>query len=332
MRYAVYGAGAIGGAIGGSLHQAGRDVVLIARGPHLDALQEGGLIFQAPAGEERLPIESVASPQEVELGPDGVVVMAMKSQDTHAALEELAQVADPRVAVVCAQNGVNNERLALRYFNRVYGVFVYVAAQHLEAGVVQLFSSSPSGVLDVGRCPASIDERARAICADLEAAGFTAHAEPLIMRWKYGKLLSNLANAVEALLGPDYPAGDLVRRTRSEALACFAAGQIDWATEEEISRRTASNEELRPIEGSPRKGGSSWQSLARGSSSIETDYLNGEIVLLGRLHGLATPANAALCQVARRMVRDRAEPGSVDPNELQQTIAFFEGDPANRPR
>jgi 2-dehydropantoate 2-reductase len=321
VRYVVYGAGAIGGTIGAKLHQAGGDVVLIARGAHLETLEKRGLTLQAPGGTERLSIESVASPQEAELGPEDVVLMTMKSQDTSAALLELARVADPRVAVVCAQNGVENERLALRYFAEAYGMFVHVLAQHLKPGLVQLFSSRPCGVLDVGCVPEGVDERASLIAADLVASGFASRAEPLIMRWKYGKLLSNLANAVEALLGPDYPGGDLVRAARSEALNCYAAAQIDFATDDEISGRIAGNEELLPVEGHARGGGSSWQSLARGSSGIETDYLNGEIVLLGRQHGVATPVNEALCDVARRMVRDHAEPGSADPNVIKQTIA-----------
>jgi 2-dehydropantoate 2-reductase len=325
MRYVVYGAGAIGGAIGGRLHQAGHDVVLIARGPHLAALQKRGLTLQAPDGEVLLSIESVESPQQVGLGPEDVVLMTMKSQDTAAALLELVQAADPRVALACAQNGVENERLALRQFAQVYGMFVYVAAQHLEPGVVQLFFSSPGGVLDIGRVPEGVDERARLIAADLTAAGFVSVAEPRIMRWKYGKLLSNLANAVEALLGPDYPGGDLVRSARSEALACYAAAQIDYATETEISERTAGNEELRPVEGRARGGGSSWQSLARGSPGIETDYLNGEVALLGRVHGVPTPVNDALCLVARRMVRNREKPDSADPDEIERMIASGSG-------
>ena len=57
-------------------------------------------------------------------------------------------------------------------------------------------------------------------------------------------------------------------------------------------------------------GGSSTQSLARGTGSIETDYLNGEIVLLGRLHGVPVPANAYFVGLSARLVRDRAKPGS----------------------
>ena len=54
----------------------------------------------------------------------------------------------------------------------------------------------------------------------------------------------------------------------------------------------------REIEGARARGGSTWQSLARGTGTIETDYLNGEIALLGRLHGVPTPVNAALQAIA----------------------------------
>ena len=67
---------------------------------------------------------------------------------------------------------------------------------------------------------------------------------------------------------------------------------------------------IRPVEGAPRFGGSSFQSLARGAGSIETDYLNGEIVLLGRMHGLPCPRTPA-SSLAARMVREGIEPGSL---------------------
>ena len=54
-----------------------------------------------------------------------------------------------------------------------------------------------------------------------------------------------------------------------------------------------------------RGGGSSWQSLARGTGAIEVDYLNGEIVWVGRCQGRDTPVNAALCELANRMARRR---------------------------
>jgi 2-dehydropantoate 2-reductase len=321
VRYVIYGAGAIGGTIGARLHQAGHRVALIARGSHLDVLRRDGLTFQTPATEEHLAIETVGSPSELEIAKDDVVLLTMKSQDTAAALGELSAAADPDVAVVCAQNGVESERVALRYHARVYGMFVWVAAQHLRPGVVQAYAAPPAlGVLDLGRAPQGGDELADEVSSDLRGAGFVSRGDREIMRWKYGKLLSNLANAVEAILGPDAPGGELVRRARAEALACYEMAGIRYASSDEISERVAGNEELGSIDGQPRGGGSTWQSLARGSAGVETAYLNGEIVLLGRLHGVPTPANQALTQIAIRMAREGARPGSGDPLQIESMI------------
>jgi 2-dehydropantoate 2-reductase len=59
-----------------------------------------------------------------------------------------------------------------------------------------------------------------------------------------------------------------------------------------------------------RGGGSSWQSLERATGSIETDYLTGEVVLRGRLHGVATPTNALLQRLANQLARERRPPGA----------------------
>ncbi len=77
---------------------------------------------------------------------------------------------------------------------------------------------------------------------------------------------------------------------------------------------------LRPIAGERRGGGSSWQSLARGTGSIEADLLNGEIVLLGRLHGIDTPVNALIQRVANDLARSRTPPGSLTEDELSAQL------------
>ena len=74
--------------------------------------------------------------------------------------------------------------------------------------------------------------------------------------------------------------------------------------------------QVRGIDGRERAGSSTWQSLARGAGAIETDYLNGEIALLGRLHGVATPVNGALCELADRVARVRGEPGQCSPQDV----------------
>jgi 2-dehydropantoate 2-reductase len=150
VRFIVYGAGAVGGIVGGRLAQHRHDVVLIARGAHAEALRRSGLTIESPSATTTVDVPVATHPSELELGPDDIVLLAMKSQDTHEALLALRAAAPASLPVVCLQNGVENERAALRLFERVYGINVMCPAGHLEPGVVQAYSSPLSGILALG--------------------------------------------------------------------------------------------------------------------------------------------------------------------------------------
>jgi 2-dehydropantoate 2-reductase len=322
MRFVVYGAGAIGGVVGGRLAQHGHDVLLIARGDHHDAIRDGGLRLTTPDEETvTLSIPVVSHPAGIDFRDDDVVLLAMKSQHTGKALSALAATAPESIAVVAVQNGVANEPAALRLFEAVYGVCVVCPALHLEPGVVEAHAAPITGILDVGRFPHGVDERSDAIAAAFAASTFESVARPDIMRWKYGKLLNNLGNAVDALCGPDPEARPLQRRAREEGAECLAAAGIDAVTPEEDAARRGDHFQWGGSAARSRPGSSSWQSLARSTGSIEADYLNGEIVLLGRIHGVPTPVNLLLQQTAARAARERLRPGSLRLDELIQMVA-----------
>ena len=139
-----------------------------------------------------------------------------------------------------------------------------------------------------------------------------------IARWKYRKLLMNLGNAVQALCAAG--GGELVRRAQQEGEACLRAVGIAFASEAEDRQRRGKLLQLQPIAGRQRPGGSTWQSLARASGSVETDFLNGEIVLLGRLHGVPTPVNALLQRLAADAARTRRPPGAASEEELLRLL------------
>jgi 2-dehydropantoate 2-reductase len=350
MRYIVIGAGAIGGTIGGSLFQGGHEVVLVARGAHLEALRKGGLRLATPLGASVLPIPAVGGSAGVSLRRDDVLILATKTQDAEALLTEWARqpvadaddspgaaggavadglartVAAQVIPVVCAQNGVASERFALRRFRHVYGLHVWLPATHLEPGAVEANGTPFAGMLQIGRYPSGIDPTAERISADLEQSRFLAPVRTDVMRWKYSKLLDNLNNAAEALCGREYTgfgaaprssdAADLYRLTRAEGTAVLDAAGLDYARPAELTELRGDRVRIEPVNGSARAGGSSWQSLTRGTGTIETDFLNGEIVLLGRLHGVPTPVNETLQRLANEAAAQRRAPGFMTPGQV----------------
>jgi 2-dehydropantoate 2-reductase len=332
VRYIIIGAGAVGGTIGGYLFQGGHDVVLVARGLHLDALRAHGLKLSTPDGTSTLAIPAAGGPGELELRDGDVLIVATKTQDATAVYGEWAWqpvrggtgTAAESLPVVCAQNGVASERLALRHFRRVYGMCVWLPATHLEPGTVQAQGTPLAGLLTVGRYPGGIDGTVREIAEDLAKSRFLAPVVSDVMRWKYGKLLSNLANAIEALCGheaahqPDQvPGADpLLSRARAEGVAVLDAAGVAYASNEESAAVRGDQVRIGPVNGARRTGGSSWQSLTRGTGTIEADFLNGEIALLGREHDVPTPVNETLQRLADQAARERKAPGSMTPAEI----------------
>lgn len=324
----ILGAGAVGGAIGGYLRRQGSEVTLLGRGEHARVMRQSGLLLATPTGTHRIEVDVAAAPAELALRPDDVLIATTKTQDTAALLDEVAALpvgsgtAAELLPVVCAQNGVENERIALRRFRRVYGICVMLPATHLEPGVVEAQGSPHPGMLDVGRYPTGVDAVAEEVAFDLTAANFLSIARADVMRWKYAKLLRNLGNALEALGGHGQDevgqgiAKELNTRANAEGREVLTAAGIDVVGDDEWKAYRRDQVQLGVIEGRTRGGGSSWQSATRGSGSIEADFLNGEIGLLGRLHGVATPVNDLLQQEANALARERREPGSVSPATL----------------
>jgi 2-dehydropantoate 2-reductase len=317
MRFVVFGAGAIGGLVGARLAQQGSDVTLVARGAHAEALRSG-LVLEAPDESVVLSIPVVTAAADVTWTDDTVVLLAVKGQDTDAALAQLTAVAPPATAVVCLQNGVENERRVLRHFPHTYAVCVMCPATHLRPGVIQVHSAPVSGLLDLGSYPAGVDEVGREIAGTLDATAFQSVARPDIMRWKYRKLLMNLANASEALCGPEGRYTPLTKEAQREGSEALAAADIAVATTEEDRERRADHLRMRATSSGEWTGGSSWQSLARGTGSIEAEYLNGEIVLLGALHGVPTPVNALLQRLALQAAAAGRPPGSMTVEHLHE--------------
>jgi 2-dehydropantoate 2-reductase len=326
MRVIVHGMGAVGGVVAAALHRSGTEVVGIARGAMLEAARARGLRLRAPGVDETLTVPVVGHPAEIDWRAGDAILLAMKSQDTIAALEALRDAGVSDQPVFCAQNGVENERAALRLFPNVHGVTVMMPALYLDPGEVAVFTEPKLGIFDIGRYPRGTDGDDEALCALLEAADIAAFPHEDVMASKHGKLLLNLLNVMQAAAGRAAMKGPLAEAVRREALAVYEAAGIAWgAVDAEDPRRDHLLRHHDALEGVERRGGSTSQSLLRGASRLETDFLNGEIALLGRLHGVATPVNAALARIGARLARQGHAAGSWTPESLEAEVAALTG-------
>lgn len=319
MRYVVYGAGAVGGVIGARLYLAGLEVTLVARGEHLAAIRDSGLILDRAEGREVVPVPAVENAGEVEWRDGAVVLLCVKSHQTAAALDDLAGRSPADTVVVSTQNGIANEPEVLRRFAAAYAICVMLPSTHLEPGVVVQKCHPTPGILDVGRVPEGTDATAEAIAVDLRRAGFESLPRPDIMAWKRRKLLLNLGNAVDAACVPGPAADELADRARAEGERAIEAAGLACVTAEADHERRSEILQPRTDLAVPR-GGSTFQSLSRGGAT-EVEYLSGEIALLGRLHGVPTPANALLQQTCRTVARDGGGPRTVEAATLLAHLA-----------
>lgn len=322
MRIVIHGMDAVGGTLAAALARAGSEAIGIARGSMLDTVRDAGLKLRAPNIDETVALPVVGHPADIDWRGDEFVLLCMKSHETLPALEALRDAGVKDQAVFCMQNGLENERAALRFFPNVHGVTVMIPAHFLEPGEVAVFCEPKLGLLDIGRFPAGVDDADRALAHRLEVAGFACFLKEDVMTSKRGKLLLNLHNVLAAAVGRGPDADRIARLAREEAETVYASAEFEWeAVNDEDPRRGALIRQVDALPGVARIGGSTSQSIARGAARIETDYLNGEISLLGRLHGVPTPVNDALARIGARLARDGGGVGSRAVAEIEAEIA-----------
>jgi 2-dehydropantoate 2-reductase len=136
MRIAVMGPGGVGGYFGARLAQAGHDVTFIARGKHLEAIQEKGLALKSPRGDAVLKVRAVGAAAEA--GPADIVLFAVKLWDTEPAAQQLRPVVEKGGHVIPFQNGVESVAHigAVLGKERVMGGAAYIAARIAEPGTI----------------------------------------------------------------------------------------------------------------------------------------------------------------------------------------------------
>ncbi len=190
MTITVYGAGAIGGVTGATLVQAGHDVLLVDRAvDHVTAMNAHGLTIERGAHSLTVPVRAIA-PDALGVGLE-LVLLAVKSQDTPAALEVLAPRLASGGAIVSLQNGLNEELIAARVgANRTVGCLVNWAADWTGPGRIL---HGGQGAFVLGELDGRPSDRVQGLAKLLDIAAPTVVSDNILgYTWAkhvYGALL-----------------------------------------------------------------------------------------------------------------------------------------------
>ena len=316
LRIVIYGAGAVGGVVGGLLALSDTPVVLIGRPNNVNAIREHGLRIVTPGVTQTIKLPVVTMPDQVDFGPTDVVFLSVKGQDTERAMRDLHAVVKD-VPIFCFQNGVRNEEIVSKYYAHVYGVMVKAILFFTRDGEVIARGDSPNQLV-VGSYPKGTDELTEDVAAKLRRAGYEIKVTPEIMAYKYGKLIGNLTNAVGAITNI---AGEevepITRAVQNEGKEILTMAAIKWVSTDEPSPRRPKDAINQPYDGlSGMPLGSTWQSLTRRQGAVETEFLNGEIVRIAAKFGKRAPINETLLHITVEMAANHELPGKYSPIEL----------------
>lgn len=321
----IFGAGAVGSALGAYLARTGHPVTLLARENHARRIQAQQGVRVRSRGEVFLaPVEAVTHPPAT-LPAEGWIFITVKAQDAAAAAAALGEL--PRHhPVVTWQNGIRAEADAAPHCPRLYGGVVRFTATMLEPGEVRLRAP---GSLIVGRHPRGSDQAAAALVEDLNRAGFTAAQSPEIAADKALKLFVNLVSGPPVLVrrtGRDPALAKVQLALLLEADAVFRAANIP------VYPASGIGQEVPDLLQRFREGGSApdtrggvynstWQSLHYTHRSLENAYYHGEVISLGERHGVATPVNRRALEVLQDVHRQKLGPEPFSPAEFRARFA-----------
>jgi 2-dehydropantoate 2-reductase len=316
MKIAVIGAGAVGSVIGGLLSKDGEDVTLIGRKPHVDAINQNGLILGEASGESVIRIKAA---ENFDFKPD-LALLTVKTQDVESSVKKDISYLSS-VPVVTVQNGVQSDDLVAGVLGRenVISAVILSNFEFLEPGKVWYSNLFGKVAMLIGEPFGTKANRLQNLSTLLNKAVSTDISEN-IRGAHWTKLMWNLQTAVPAITGfsyqesYQYPQGrELAIKLVSEGLMVINAAGIKTEDVPGFPLGPLKTMASMPLPNASLllKGmveslgkvpvlGSTLQSIRRGSTT-EVDYLNGEIVNLGKKMGIPTPANSLIVELVHQV-------------------------------
>jgi 2-dehydropantoate 2-reductase len=316
MNIAVIGAGAIGSIVGGLLSRAGEDVTLVGRKAHVEAINRSGLILEGESGKTVIRIKAA---ENLDFKPD-LALLTVKAQDVVSSVKKV-QALLSGVRVVTMQNGVrSDDQVAgfLRKENIISGVVLFNGV-FLEPGKASYSRTLSTTALLIGDPFGASANRLQGLSALLNKALPTEISED-IRGAHWTKLVQNLNNAVPAATGLSVQEVNQYSRTRElnielmiEGLEVvkkagiktvpipgFSLSLIETMAKMPLVESSLMMKSAVESLGKQPILGSTLQSIRRGKAT-EVDYLNGEIVNLGKKMGVPTPANSSMVELVHQV-------------------------------
>ncbi len=325
MKIAIYGAGAIGGYLAVKLHQAGADVSIVARGPHLAAMQADGLTLHSEGVTTTAHIHATDDPATLPV--QDFVIVTLKAHSLPAAAPQIAKLMGPETALVTGVNGV-----PYWYFygldgpwrdrrvesvdpggvlwdtlspSRVIGSIVYPAADVISPGVIE---HTYGNRFSLGEPDGSKSPRILALAQLFATAGLKAPVRTAIRDELWVKLWGNLAfNPLAALTGSTLDRLAFVPELRAVSRDMMVEAA---AVAEALGVRFPVGVDKR-LDGAGEVGAhkpSMLQDLER-DRPMEIDALLGAVVELADLTAQPTP----LCRAVLALIRERARQAGTYP-------------------
>jgi 2-dehydropantoate 2-reductase len=293
MRIAIMGSGGVGGYFGARLAQGGCEVAFIARGAHLAALREHGLVVESKLGNVSLS-KVCATDDPATLGSVDVVLFGVKLWDTEAAARAVSSIVGSTTTVLSLQNGVQKDDV-LRHIlgdKPIVGGICYISATIARPGVIS--HTGTVAKLVFGEYDGQRSARAEAFLEACHQAGIDVELSLEIRRaiWEKFVFLVGLSAATAAIRLPIGPIRENPRTRRflldimSEVVAVGRAHGV-------ALRAEYAEDLLAYCDGLPAEMvASMYHDLERGNR-LEVDWLSGAVVELGQTAGIPTPLNRA---------------------------------------
>ena len=333
MKIAVVGAGAIGSVIGGLLSGAGEDVTLIGRKPHVDAMNQNGLVLDGESGKTVIRVKTA---EDLDFKPD-LALLTAKTQDVESSVRKVQSFLSSAL-IVTTQNGVQSDHIVAGILGKedvISGVVLY-NCEFLEPGRVSYSKLFSKTALLIGEPFGVKGNRLQSLSALFNRALPTDISED-IRGAHWTKLLWNLITAVPAVTGLSYQEGgqhpqirelnikltkeglELVKMAgiKTTPVPGLSLSVLETMAKMPLAEASSMMKNISESLGETPALGSMLQSIKRGRST-EVDYMNGEIVHLGKRKGIPTPVNSLVVG----LVHEVETTGKfLTPDELAQRLS-----------